>query len=143
MLRGGSCDSHRLLHTSTWGKEVFFYPEVGKLCCSGPQGRASEDLGVLIGPFHLSGHASRHRAPPLVGRNPPRAARARARVVHRVEPASPVAVRRPSVRWPRSRLGGGAGEAWQPPWGSEEQPPVCGTGAAGGGPRPALQRVRT
>lgn len=44
----------------------------------------------------------------------------------------------------RSPRGGGAGAAWQPPYGSVEPPPASGTGAAGTGrQRPALQRVRT
>lgn len=44
----------------------------------------------------------------------------------------------------RSPPGGGAGAAWQPPYGSVEPPPVSGTGAAGRSrQRPALQRVRT
>lgn len=131
--------------TTRLGVNRVLLPEGCKLCCSGLQSRASEDLGILIGPFRLSGHASRHCAPPLVGRSLPRAARARARAVLGVEPASlrTLTVHRPCVRRPRSRLGGGEGAAWQPPWGSEEHPPVCGTGAAGGGPRPPLQRVRT
>lgn len=44
----------------------------------------------------------------------------------------------------RSPRGGGAGAAWQPPYGSVQPPPASGIGAAGSArPRPALQRVRT
>ena len=40
--------------------------------------------------------------------------------------------------------GGGAGAAWQPPYGSVEPPPASGIGAAGSLRQwPALQRVRT
>ena len=44
----------------------------------------------------------------------------------------------------RSLWGGGAGAAWQPPYGSVEPPPASGIGAAGSLRQwPALQRVRT
>lgn len=103
------------------------------------------------GPLSLRGlttPVSPRRAPPLVGGCPPRAAeRVRARPHAAVVPARSVAHTR--SQWVsgeprRSPRGGGAGAAWQPPYGSVEPPPASGIGAAGSArQRPALQRVRT
>lgn len=94
------------------------------------------------------GRASSRRAPPPVGGRPPRAAeRVRVRPHAVVGPARSAAhtcsqwVSREPRRSPR---GGGAGAAWQPPYGSAEPSPASGIGAAGSArQRTALQRVRT
>lgn len=105
------------------------------------------DLGILIGPFptlrpRLSTQCSAPRwAEPKQGKESACASC----------PCGGAGHPRCAHSQSTGRVGGGGGHgaeagrgaAWQPPWGSGEQPPASGTGAAGGGPWAALQRVRT
>lgn len=105
----------------------------------------AEDLGILIGrlPVHkvIDG--------PCPTRPRRKAERARARARRRVGAVPSCLAAHTRGQWAsrerrRSPRGGGAGAAWQPPYGSVEPPAASGTGAAGSGrQRPALQRVRT
>lgn len=120
-------------------------PKGCKFSRSQRQGRATMGLGILIGPFSVTPLNTVLRLA-LGGAQAEPGERVRELSLRWCGPSPlrTLAVHRPCVRRRRSRRGGGAGgAAWQPLWGSGEQPPASGTGAAGGGPWAALQRVRT